>query len=147
MSAVVTAVFGDHQTAERVRTQLVKEGFPTDRVELTSREELGQAKVVPAPGIAEKLSHYFSQLFPDEGEQQGAVQSLQRAVLDGRAVIAVQPRGEIETGRAVEILSQGGPVEFKANDLDNQSLEHAASEQEAPALSWIGKILVAPGTH
>ena len=47
MSAVLVAIFNDHAAAEGVRTRLVKDGLPTDRVELTSCQELGQAKLVP----------------------------------------------------------------------------------------------------
>ena len=36
MSAVILAVFNDYETAERVRVMLVRDGFPTDRVELTA---------------------------------------------------------------------------------------------------------------
>jgi hypothetical protein len=58
MSAVLVAVFNDHATAAGVRTRLVKDGFPTDRVELTSRQELGQVKLVPREGEGAKLTEY-----------------------------------------------------------------------------------------
>jgi hypothetical protein len=143
MSAVLAAVYDNHGVAEQVRVRLVNDGFPTDRVELTSHKELGQAKLVPATDIADKLSQYFRQLFPDTGEDV-PVGQLQRAIQDGRAVIAVHPRGQIETDRAIQILNEGGPMEMKAVDLDNQSLEHAAADQESSALSWIGRVMVAP---
>jgi hypothetical protein len=146
MSAVLAAVFSDHIAADQVRTRLVSDGFPTDRVELTSREELGHAKLVPASSVAEKLSHYFEQLFPEPGERM-PVQRLQSAVMEGHAVIAVHPRGDIETGRAVEILNEGDPLEIRAQDLDTQTMEQAASKNDAPALSWIGRVIVAPGAR
>src|SRR5437016_5537340 len=43
MSAVLLAVFNDYETAERVRVILVRDGFPTDRVELTASCDLGRA--------------------------------------------------------------------------------------------------------
>jgi hypothetical protein len=141
MSAVVAAVFADHDTAVHVRTRLVKDGFPTDRVELTSTEELGQAEVVPQAGVPEKLTQYFSQLFPDRG---GAVNLFQGAVLAGHAVIAVHPRGDVETNRVVQLLNENDPVEVRAQDLDKQPLEQAASKSQSSALSWIGKTMVAP---
>ena len=143
MSAVLAAVFNDHKVAEKVRTRLVNDGFPTDRVELTSREEPGQAKVVPAASATDKSTRYFRQLFPDPSEQ-ASVQLLLRAVLDGQGVIVVHPRGQVETDRAVEILNQGGPAEIGAKDLDKQTLEHAAARDESSALSWIGRVMVAP---
>ena len=36
MSAVLLAVFNDYETADRVRLELFRDGFPTDRVDLTA---------------------------------------------------------------------------------------------------------------
>lgn len=143
MSAVLAAVFHDHGIADQARTQLVQDGFPTDRVELTSREELGNARVVPAAGVDDKLSKYFQQLFPD-GSKQPAVRSLQKAVLEGHAVVAVHPRGDIEVQRAMDILNRSEPMELRASDLENQGLEAAAAPREDSTLAWIGRVLVAP---
>lgn len=147
MSAVLVAVFSDHATAAGVRTRLVKDGFPTDRVELTSCQELGQVKLVPREGVGEKLSEYFRKLFQTVGNGKGerSAQLFQRAVLDGKAVIAVQPRGDIETQRAIQLLNEAGPVELRGADLQNQTLEHAATEKETPIFTWMGKVLAAPG--
>lgn len=146
MSAILVAVFEDHTTAENIRTQLVKDGFPTDRVELTSLQELGQVKLIPRDGLGAKLTEYFGNLFQHAGTHgdERSVQLLQRAVLDGKATVAVQPRGDIETQRALELLNEGGPLEIRHADLESQMLEHAASEGET-SLTWIGKVLAGPG--
>ncbi len=143
MSAVLAAVYGSHQEAERVRVHLVEDGFPTDRVELTSRQELGQVKLAPAAGLEDKLTQYFRQLFP-ESRGAASVYQLQSAIQAGQAVIVVHPRGQTETDRASQLLNEGGPMDIKARDLDKQSLEHAAADQEGSALSWIGRVMVAP---
>src|SRR5262249_12526932 len=140
---VVAAVFADHPAAQSVRTALVKDGFPTDRVELTSREELGQVRIEPASGVPEKLAQYFEQLFPQAHGRQ-AVLRLSQAVLDGHAVVAVHPRGEVETQRAIELLNHSDPVEFTVADLNNQPLERAATREESTPWSWIGRVMVAP---
>jgi hypothetical protein len=147
MSAVLVAAFADHATAERVRTRLVKDGFPTDRVELTSCQELGQVKLVPREGLGQKLTEYFRKLFQGSGNgsAERSVELFQRAVLDGKASIAVHPRGDIETRRAIELLNEAGPVELRGADLENQTLEHAATDTETPILTWTGKVLAAPG--
>jgi hypothetical protein len=143
MSAVLAAVYDSHESAEQVRIRLVNDGFPTDRVELTSRQELGQAKLVPAADLEDKLTQYFQQLFPDtRGDV--PVNQLQSAIRAGQAVIAVHPRGQIETDRAIQILNVAGPMQIEARDLDKQSMEHAAADQESSALSWIGRVMVAP---
>jgi hypothetical protein len=143
MSAVLVAVYKDHGAAEAVRIRLVNDGFPTDRLELTSRKELGQAKLAPAADVEGKLTQYFQQLFPADRDDVPVYQ-LQGAIQAGQAVIAVHPRGQVETDRAIQILNEGGPMQIKAADLDKQSLEHAAAEQESSALSWIGRVMVAP---
>jgi hypothetical protein len=149
MSAVLLAVFKDHATAERVRTGLVKQGFPTDRVELTSCQELGQAKLVPRKSVGEQLTEYFRKLLQSgsDGTEEQWVALLQRAVLDGKAAVAVQPRGEVETQHALQLLNQGDPVELRGVDLENQTFEHAATETESPVVTWMGKVLSAPGAR
>jgi hypothetical protein len=44
MSAVLLAVFNEYGVADRVRTKLVGDGFPTDRVELTASCEPGRVE-------------------------------------------------------------------------------------------------------
>jgi hypothetical protein len=145
MSALLVAVFNDHATAEALRARLVPDGFPTDRVELTFCEEFGQAKLVPREGMSTKLKEYFHTLFQSGGNGSGEpwVSVYQRAVLDGKAAVAVQPRGDTETQGALQLLNHGGPVELRGADLQNQTLEHAATE--TPIFTWMGKILVGPG--
>jgi len=149
MSAVLVAAFSDHATAERVRTRLVQDGFPTDRVQLTSCQELGQVKLVPRASLGEKLTEYFGKLFQSSGEASGdgerSARLFHNAVLEGKATIAVHPRGDVETQRALQLLSEGGPVELRGADLQNQTLEHAATETETPVVTWMGKVLAAPG--
>jgi hypothetical protein len=117
MSAVLLAVFGQYGDAERVRTQLVRDGFPTDRVELTSATEPGRAGVHPAGSSRARFVQYFRTLL---SEEEGG----------GAATIAVHPRGAIETARAAEILQDAGAVELVGHDLQNQSFEHAASRSD-----------------
>jgi hypothetical protein len=147
MSAVLVVVFNDHVTAEAVRTRLVKDGFATDRVELTSLQELGQAKLVPREGVGAKLTEYFRKLFQSDGNdaRERSVQLFQRAVLAGKAALAVQPRGDIETQRALQLLNESEPVALRSADLQSQSLEHAATEEGTSILTWMGKVLAAPG--
>lgn len=144
MSAVLAALFSSHEVAVGVRTRLVTDGFPTDRVELTSRMEAHQAKLVPAESMTEKLILHFQQLFPAK-EDAEATRALCDGVTQGGAVIAVHPRGEIETQRAMEILEDAGPRELRSTDLDNQTMEHAASRSNDTVIPNVRKILLGPG--
>ena len=143
MTAVLAALLPNHEAAQAVRTRLVADGFPTDRVELTSKNELGRAKLVPAAAVSEKLTQHFRQLFPAQ-EDAEATQILSRGVLAGRAVITVQPRGDVETQRACEILEQANPLELRDRDLDNQPLERAASPSDKTLIPGVRKILLGP---
>jgi hypothetical protein len=130
MSAVLLAVFGQYGDAERVRTKLVSDGFPTDRVELTSSAEPGRAGVQPSASRRGKFSQYFRTLLTQDDEREFA-DALATRVEDGKAAtIAVHPRGAIETARAAEILHDEGAVEVVAHDLRSQTFEHAASRGE-----------------
>jgi len=129
MSAVILAVFSEYAAADRVRTRLVADGFPTDRVELTSSVEPGRAGLQPAPSSRAKFVQYFRTLLSKEDERP-FVEGLAARVEGGAATITVHPRGAIETERAAEILEHEGAVEVVGHDLEHQSFEHAASRTE-----------------
>jgi hypothetical protein len=56
MSSVLLAVFNDYETAERIRVMLVRDGFPTDRVELTAPPGPGTRRP-PAGRFAVRQMH------------------------------------------------------------------------------------------
>jgi hypothetical protein len=126
MSAVILAVFNEYSAADRVRTRLVSDGFPTDRVELTASREPGRAGLQPAGSMREKFAQYFRTLLSEEDERP-FVEGLAERVAGGAATITVHPRGTIETERAAEILEREGAAEVVGHDLEKQSFEHAAS--------------------
>ena len=126
MSAVLLAVFNEYGAAERVRTRLVGDGFPTDRVELTASCEPGRAGLHPAASARAKFVQYFCTLL-NEDDERPFVELLAERVEGGAVTIAVHPRGAIETARAAEILETEGALEVLGHDLENQSFEHAAS--------------------
>lgn len=126
MSAVILAVFNEYSAADRVRTRLVSDGFPTDRVELTASREPGRAGLQPAGSMRERFAQYFRTLLSEEDERP-FVEGLAERVAGGAATVTVHPRGTIETERAAEILEGEGAVEVVGHDLEKQSFEHAAS--------------------
>jgi len=126
MSAVLLAVFNEYGVADRVRTRLVGDGFPTDRVELTASCEPGRAGLHPAASARAKFAQYFHTLLSTDDERP-FVELLAERVDGGAVTIAVHPRGAIETARAAEILETEGALEVVGHDLENQTFEHAAS--------------------
>jgi hypothetical protein len=133
MSAVLLAVFNDYETADRVRVELVRDGFPTDRVELTAACEPGRAGCQPAEHAHGKFVQYFRTLLKSDSDRQ-YVEVLVERIDGGAATITVHPRGAIETTRARNIIALGSPAEVADRDLESQKLERAASPTEHP---WI----------
>jgi len=127
MSTVILAVFNEYETADRVRTDLVRDGFPTDRVELTAPRELGRAACQPAHSTHDKCVQYFRTLLRNEGEQHYPEMLAQR-IDNGAATVTVLPRGVIETARATEILQGAHPADVVAHDISKHGWEHAASK-------------------
>jgi hypothetical protein len=110
MQDLMVALYDDHSTAVAVRTDLVKDGFATDRVQLTSPREHGQADVGPAEAFEKNVIEYFRTLSADEsGERR--LSEFARAVVKGASAVTVHPRGEEEIKRAEEILERHGPRE------------------------------------
>jgi hypothetical protein len=137
MSAVLLAVFERSAQAEEVRTRLVSDGFPTDRVELTARRELGRAGLQPAGTRHAQLRQYFRTLFSRD-EEQAFADLLAGRVDDGAAsTIAVHPRGDVETARAAQLLGTAGALELVGHDLEHQAFEHAAAPSEG---TWISHL-------
>ncbi|HYL02192.1 MAG TPA: hypothetical protein VEU54_02135 [Steroidobacteraceae bacterium] len=129
MSAVILAVFDGYGTADRVRTRLVSDGFPTDRVELTATCEPGRAGLEPADSTRGRLLQYFRTLLGKDDER-AFVEVLAERVEGGAATITVHPRGGIETERATQILEGEGAVEVVGHDLEKQAFEHAAARTD-----------------
>lgn len=136
MAAVLVALYDSHATAERVRTALVHDGFPTDRVDLVSTRELGPAGLIQAGSPRQQFHEYFESLFDEEQERRHA-DVLADRVRTGAATITVHPRGDPEIRRAIEILRRNGPLEIDREHLDQTTLEHAASPHERSYLSRV----------
>jgi hypothetical protein len=120
LSAILLAEFDDHPVAEHVRVALVRNGFPTDRVELTATCEPGRAALGPADSPHDKFVQYFGLLFRREDQRHFAEQLAER-VENGAAMITVHPRGAIETACALAILANAGALRIFSHDLPNQT--------------------------
>jgi hypothetical protein len=138
MSAVLLAIFDNYSTAERVRTELFQDGFPTDRYELTACCEPGRASLQPGASEHDKFITYFRTVLPAAEDRHFAEEFAER--LDGGAAcITVHPRGPVETLRAREILALAGPTAIAQHDISSQALEHAAARAARPWIShfWV----------
>lgn len=133
MSAVLLAVFNDFEGAHRVLVELVRDGFPTDRVELTAACQPGRAGCMPAELLRGKFVQYFRTLLKSEADR-GYVEVLATRVDNGAATITVHPRGTIETDRATKIIELAAPLEVTHRDLNAKRWEHAAARHAQP---WI----------
>jgi hypothetical protein len=122
MSAVLLAMFDQYEIAERVRVDLVRDGFPTDRIELTASCEPGRAGLEPADSLHDRFVQYFRVLFTFDHERHHAEQ-LANSLDNGAATITVHPRGSVETARAKQILLTARAVKLISHDLASQTTE------------------------
>jgi len=129
MNALMLAVFPNHEAAELVRVELFTDGFPTDRLDVTSVSDEGPARVEPDATQHHRLLTYFQSLFSRPGEQELA-EDLVAQVEEGAATLTIHPRGDIEIRRATEIVTRARPLVFESRDLDSQTFEYAASSQD-----------------
>jgi hypothetical protein len=141
MSAVLLAVFEDYDIAERALVGLVRDGFPTDRVELTCRHSPGRAGLHPGASLHDKLAQYFCSLFSDVAERPLGEQLANR-VENGAVTVTVHPRGLIEAQRASQLLQDSGPVQVAEHDMANHGMEHAASASNSDA--WVRHLMIPP---
>jgi hypothetical protein len=139
MAAVLVALYENYATADRVRTELVSDGFPTDRVELTSGREPGQAGNIPAASPQERLRKYFDTLFDPDGEGiAGYGDFFADRVANGASAVTVHPRGDVEIDRATQILERHGPIEMEHKGLtDDIQFERAAVEDREPLVKKV----------
>lgn len=141
MSAVLLAVFSDLDTAERARLALFRDGFPTDRIELTARGEPGRAGREPGPLLHDRLAQYFRTLFAHADGAQHAHRLAER-IEGGAAAITVLPRGDIEVRRAAQLLGVARPEELLDRGLDDRSWEFAAAPRSLP---WVRTLWLESG--
>jgi hypothetical protein len=138
MSAVLLAVFNEYVAADGVRVDLVRDGFPTDRVDLTAACDLGRAGCQPGELHRTKCVQYFRTMFNSEADRP-YVEGLAERIEAGAAVITVHPRGSIEVGRARHILELANPVEVRHRELNRRTLNRAAARNGRP---WITHLWV-----
>jgi len=145
MSAVLLGIFNEFKAAERVRVELVRDGFPTDRVELTAGCEPGRAGIGPADSPHGRLVQYFRVLFTFEDERHHAEQ-LAKRVDNGAATITVHPRGSMETARATQILLNAPAEQLLSHDVVNNNPQCTVANTARPWLiGALGLCLVVAG--
>ena len=143
MSAIILALFKDYETAEGVLVSLVRDGFPTDRVNLTAACHLGRADHAPGDSQHGKCVQYFSMLLKG-GSEQHYPEVLARHITGGAATVVVHPRGKVETHRATEILQQASPMDVVGRDLANHGWNRAAGNTVG---YWIQHVWLEPSPH
>jgi len=134
VSAVLLAVFNEYMVADRVRVNLVRDGFPTDRVDLTAACDLGRAGYQPGELQRTKCVQYFRTMFKTDADRPYVEGLAERVDTGGAAIITVHPRGSIEISRARQILELANPVEVRHRELHRRTLSGAAARTSRP---WI----------
>lgn len=140
MSAVLLAVFSNVETGGRVRLALVHDGFPTDRVDLTTLAEPGRAECLPACSPHERFARYFDTLFGHDSDAVRANRFAER-IEQGAAAVTVLPRGAVELERASSLLDRAQPEELLQHHLERRTWEFAAAPHE---MTWIRSVWPEP---
>jgi hypothetical protein len=140
MSAVLLGVFDEDRIAQACRIALVRDGFPTDRVDITARSDQGRAAHVPADCAHERFFRHFWTVLGTRDVL--AAEQLAQRVTQGSAVVTVHPRGSTETASATQILAAHGMHLLVEHDLGNQMLERAAADHDSPA--WVRHLWLEP---
>jgi hypothetical protein len=138
VSAVLLAVFNEYEAADRVRVNLVRDGFPTDRLDLTAACDLGRAGCQPGELQRTKCVQYFRTMFKSDADRP-FVEGLAERVDAGAAIITVHPRGSIEINRARQILELASPLEIRHRELHSRTFGGAAARTSRP---WISHLWV-----
>ena len=110
MQDIIVALYDAHGSADAARTELVKDGFATDRIEVTSPQEHRQAAKGPATDFRTNVTDYFRTLSADETAA-SRLGRIAEAVIGGASSLTLHPRGEEEIRRAEQILGRHGPRE------------------------------------
>ena len=116
MSAVMVAVFSSFGDAESVRTELIRDGFPPTRVELTATSVVADSGTHPETPRAVGMSDTFRPFSatPTTGaSSKNSQDEWQAAALP----LAVHPRGALEASRATEILENQGALQVVPDEL------------------------------
>jgi hypothetical protein len=109
MAEVMIAVYGNYADAVRLRTALVSDGFPTDRIDVTSGREHGYAGVGPADTPRGRLEDYFGNLLKDKPDAPECVTQIASRLLDGSSAVTIHPRGQPEIEQVRRILDRHPP--------------------------------------
>ena len=135
MQDIIVALYDEQAAAVRVRTALVEDGFPTDRVEVTSPVEHRQADKGPSDSFGVNVLEYFRTLSAGDTDRQ-RLNRFAQAVIQGASAVTIHPRGEEEIRRAERILDREAPREVyrylpdDTGHLIDRKIERAASSRD-----------------
>ena len=104
----IIALYRSQESAERARVRLHKEGFATDRLDVISSQSKGRAVDFPGQSRDEDLFAHFRVLLDDEREGP-LVDGIVDSIRNGKAVLVVLPRGEVEIEQARDIIEAHEP--------------------------------------
>ena len=133
MADIIVALFKEGTEAEAARTDLVRMGFATDRVDVSSKAVPGRALHAPLDGGGSRFHGFFKTLLANSTIADEA-ESLADQVDQGSTALLIHPRGRVELHEVNEVLERH-PAEVVKRDC-RQSIaptpvvgEHAAGKR------------------
>jgi len=133
MADIIVALFREQTEAEAARTELVRTGFATDRVHVSSKAVPGPALHAPMDHGGSRFHGFFKTLLANSTIADEA-ESLADRVDQGDTALLIHPRGRVELHEVSDVLERH-PAEVIKRDC-RQSLaptpvvgEHAAGKR------------------
>ena len=133
MSDIIVALFTEEAEAEDARTELVRMGFATDRVAVSSRASPGPAQHAPSPDGGNRFHRFFKTLLADSTLRDDG-DTLAERVEGGATALLIHPRGLVELHDAEGVLDRHRPDLVKRDCRESVAPtpfvgEHAAGKR------------------
>jgi len=137
MKSALLGLFGDYESAETARAQLLVSGFPIDRITLTAVQGPGQSRIRGTPAAREGFLTSLRALFRNDRDPARAERLADR-VERGAATVSARAHSSRASRQVAEIFKGCGAMDIVRDTRVSQSPERATGGHEAawPSYSW-----------
>ena len=137
MKKALLGLFGDYESAETARAQLLVSGFPIDRIVLTAVQGPGQSRIRSTPAFREGFLRSLQALFRNERDPDRAERLADR-LERGAATVSARAHNSGAAGRIAEIFRDCGAMDIVRDIRISQAALKPTGDHEAawPSYLW-----------
>ena len=137
MKAALLGFFGDYESAELARAQLLVSGFPIDRTTLTAVQGAGQSRIRTTPAARDKFLSTLRALFKHERNPARAERLADR-VERGAATVSARAQSSAAAGRVAAVLRDCGAMDIVRDTRTAEGAEQPTGNHEGawPSYLW-----------